>query len=464
MARVFVLGTGPLLETGSKIMSGQCLRTWHFCKPLLDQGHEVRLLTVPIPGTTGNPGDPVERPAIYENLEHGALAFNDAETLLPHLGRAVDAFKPDVLLGINAWPAFLLASLETSIPMWADLNGWTMAEGLARGAVLGDDGDFGHFWRLEARTILAAQRFSTVTARQLYALQGEMAMLGAIDRNRVASPIGDVVPNAVHPLFADLERRDSLPQWLDVPGNARVCLWSGGFNSWTDVPGLILGLEMLCARDPDFQLVCTGGAVHGHDEKTWEDFRTAVASSLPPGRVHLLGWIDLEKVLELHQSVHLGINIDGENLETRFGARNRLTNMMGAGLPVLTTRGTEIAEWIENRDLGVVISAGDPAALADAMFAALHDRPRVEARAATARKVVLEEFSATNTMRPVLEWVENPPTHDSRDPDAPQARLARWAAEQCNSPRPDFKTDQAPPPSRSLPRRILGKLKGKLQS
>ncbi|MCC5876013.1 MAG: glycosyltransferase [Candidatus Sumerlaeia bacterium] len=464
MARIFVLGTGPLLETGSKIMSGQCLRTWHFCKPLLDDGHEVRLITVPIPGTTGKPGDPLEIPASYENFDHGALTHNDEGTLLPYLKEAIDQFQPDALLGINAWPAFLLASLGTAIPFWADLNGWTMAEGLARGAVLGDDGDFAHFWRLEARTIHAAHRFSTVTSRQLYALQGEMAMLGAIDRHRVATPIGEVIPNAVHPLFAKLERKDSLPEWLDLPASARVCLWSGGFNSWTDVPGLVLGLEMLCARDPDFHLVCTGGAVHGHDEKTWEDFQTAVASSLPPGKVHLLGWIELEKVLELHQSVHLGINIDGDNLETRFGARNRLTNMMGAGLPVLTTRGTEIAEWIEHRDLGVVIPAGDPAVLADSMFQAMHDRERVHARAVTARKVVLEEFLAANTMAPVLEWARNPPPIINRDGDTPQNRLAMWVSSQCEHPRPEFLNGGSPSPHRSLPDRILGKLKGYLKT
>ncbi|HMX61502.1 MAG TPA: hypothetical protein PKD58_00375, partial [Candidatus Sumerlaeota bacterium] len=50
--KIFVLGTGPLLESGARVMSGQCLRTWHFCKPLLDAGHAVELMTVPIPGTT----------------------------------------------------------------------------------------------------------------------------------------------------------------------------------------------------------------------------------------------------------------------------------------------------------------------------------------------------------------------------------------------------------------------------
>lgn len=442
MPRIFVLGTGPLLASGSRIMSGQCLRTWHFTKPLLEAGHQVRLLTVPIPGTTGEPGDPPIKLAAYEGFDHAAFTANDEGSVLPLLREEIDAFKPDLLLGINAWPAFLLARLGSPIPFWADLNGWTMAEGLARGAVLGSDEDFGHFWRLEALTILAADRFSTVTERQLYALQGEMAMLGAIDRHRVTSPIGAVVANAIHPLFASLERTAIPPPWLGLDDKARVCLWSGGFNSWTDVPALVLGLEKVLREDPHFHLVCTGGAIHGHDEKTWEDFKEAVENSLPPGRVHLLGWIELEKVLELHAGAALGINIDGINIETRFGARNRLTNMMGAGLPVLTTEGTEIAAWITRHDLGTVIPPGDPLALANALMAHGTQSGAMEERAATARKVALEEFSATNTMKPVLEWIDSGGPPDPRkNTDAgnaltPQGRLATWIRDQCESHQP----------------------------
>ena len=457
MARIHVLGTGPLLDSKSRIMSGQCLRTWHFCKPLLEAGHDVRLATVPIPGTTGEEGQPPAVEEEYEGFRHNRLTRNDEGTLLPFLREEIARQQPDVLLGINAWPAYLLARLGSGLPFWADLNGWTMAEGLVRAAVMGDDGDFGHFWRLEAATILAADRFSTVTERQFYALQGELAMLGGMSRHRLSDPIGTVVPNAVHPSFAALKRRHDLPEWLGLPKDALVCLWSGGFNSWTDVPCLVEALVQAFEQERRLHLVCTGGAVHGHDEETWERFLSGVEERLPPDRVHPLGWCELEKVLSLHECATVGINVDGDNMETRFGARNRLTNMMGAGVPVVTTRGTEIAHWIEKNNLGRVVDHRNPSDFARALVEACTDKSGNERLGALGREAALRDFSAASTLGPLLQWLdEGMPRAQRPDRQSPPDILARWAVAQSLLPKPFNPT---PPPAPTRPVGILRRMK-----
>ncbi len=415
--KIFVLGTGPLLESGARVMSGQCLRTWHFCKPLLDAGHAVELMTVPIPGTTTDDASSVCEVAHYGSFTYRRFNVNDKARVLPQVLAALRAGRPDAMVGVNAYPAYLLAcaGMEprpegNAIPLWADLNGWTMAEGLIRGKVVGHDRDFTHFWRMEMLTALRADFFSTVTTRQAHALLGEMTTLGRATAD--ASRIVTTVANAVYPDYAGITRRVAVPEFLHdrLSADALIVLWTGGFNSWTDVPMLVSGIRDAMKAEQRLAFVCTGGAVHGHDEKTYADFLALAEKELPRDRFLPLGWIDFDQVLALHASAHVGLNLDGDNIETVFGARNRVTNMLGAGIPVISTCGTEIAEWVERNALGAIIPQAQPAALTAALRESVASAEAWSERAARARIRALEEFGAANTLRTFLGWCENPRT------------------------------------------------------
>ena len=454
MKRLLLLGTGPLLEEGTTVMSGQCLRTWHFAKPLLDAGFRVRLLTVPIPGATDEQAPDPLTSASYQGFEYGRFVSNNQDRLLPVLAREIETFRPDGLVGINQWPSWLLAKLGSEKPLWADLNGWTLGEGLVRAVSVGHDNDFPHFWRMESLVALKADFFSTVTARQAWALEGELALLGRLDRTNAAKPLATVVPNAVYPLYEGLPRQPGVPSFLAdrLPADAAIVLWSGGFNSWTDIDMLAEGLARAMAEEPRLCFVATGGPVIGHDEAPWKRWEQARAR-LPEGRCLTLGWVDLPLVLELHVRAAVGLNIDGTNIETRFGARNRLTNMLGCGLPVVTTRGTEIAEWIERGGHGSVVQPGDAGGLAAALVAAVRDSPRVEAIAARARRAALEEFSAPRTLLPFFEWAADPRRAPRSDSAALQ-RIQDWMMSQAANPLPF-----APPPPDTLRRKLARRLR-----
>lgn len=474
MSRILVLGTGPLLEKGSRVMSGQCLRTWHFCKPLLAAGHEVRLLTVPIPGATDDAADPPWHEREYEGFVYTAMLANSEPRVAPAIHAAIDTFKPHGLVGINAWPAYLLARCGGNLPLWADLNGWTMAEGQVRAAVVGHDKEYAHFWKIEATALMRADRFSTVSGRQRDALFGEFAMAGRLTRHLFREPLVHVVPNAVHPEYVSIERRPGVPDWLGdrLPQNAQICLWSGGFNSWTDVGMIVESIAAAMDQVAELHLVCTGGAVLGHDEETHRQFLAEAGRRLPSGRWHMLGWTEMEKVVALHAAAAVGINIDGFSTETHFGARNRLTNMLGAGVPVVTTRGTEIAEWIERHEAGQVVEPGDSAAFAAALVQVCRDPGRAESRAVAARARAQTDFAATNTLPPLLEWCARP-RRSADAPDSPgseadaersadsAAPLRHWI---CLQNRLDVPFSSPPQPSASAPvplwRRIARKIIG----
>lgn len=452
MRRLFLLGTGPLLEDGATVMSGQCLRTWHFAAPLLarHEDYEVHLMTVPIPGTTRDEVDPPAENADYQGFRYTRLLSNDQNRILPVIAEYIERSRPDALVGINAYPAYLLSWLRMlqnprmGRPLWADLNGWTMAEAQVAVAA-GNKGSYSHFWRMEALTLLAADRFSTVTDRQAYALYGELAMIGRLTGSLFAEEMAVSVANAVYPDYARLERRAGLAPVLKgrVPPGARVVLWSGGFNSWTDIPLLRDALKRAMESEPSLHFVATGGAIVGHDEATHALFQS-VAADLPADRVHALGWIDFRHVLELHATAHVGINIDGANTETRFGARNRLTNMMGAGLPVITTRGTEIAEWIERHGLGAVVPLGDAAGLADVLVESVRDSGAWQERAARARRAALRDFAPEATLASFLAWVAAPaPARDTGDAADSASAMRAWVLRRAAMEQPFAGLDRA---------------------
>jgi len=418
MGRFLVIGTGPLLEEQeTRFVSGQSLRTLHFVRPLRAAGHDVKLATVPILGE-----DPATANAAYssrstiDRIRYKAFTTQDEARIVAMIRGVLDRNDYDGVVGINAYPAFLLARARPSVPFWADLNGWTLGEGVTRAAVVGHDRDLDHFWRLEAETLLAADRFSTVSQRQADALCGELAVVGRYGRRTFEWPFACSVPNAVYPVFGQLDRQPRSSPAPGIDAADFVVLWSGGFNTWTDVGMLAEGLAAAMEAVPTLHFVATGGAVHGHDDRTYGRFQELAAARLPRGRTHLLGWVETPLVAALHARANVGINIDSPNLETRFGARNRLTNMLGAGVPVLTTRGTEIAEWIEAQRAGEVIPPGNPAALAAALADAAANPARWDRRARRARQRAQEAFAPAATLGDFLSWCEAPARAPDRDP------------------------------------------------
>lgn len=455
MSRLLVLGTGPLLEEGTTVMSGQCLRTWHFCRPLIEAGHRVRLLTVPIPGATDEDATNPLVDASYEGFDYGRLLTNNQDRILPVLEQTIRDFGPEALVGVNQWPSWLLAKLNAKLPLWADLNGWTLAEGLVRAASIGSDDDYPHFWRMESLVALRADYFSTVSERQAWALEGELALLGRLDRTNAPQSLAAVVPNAVYPVYTTLPRNPGVPGFLSdrIPSDAAIILWSGGFNSWTNIDLLVEGLRLAFERNPKLHFVATGGPVIGHDEAPWRRYEQLAAERLPAGRCHALGWVDFPQVLELHVCATVGLNVDGENIETRFGARNRLTNMLGAGVPVVTTRGTEIADWIARGGHGVVVPLGDAKALGEALADSAANRDQWAERARRARQAACDEFSAARTLARFLDWAASP-RHAPQSDAAPVRRIREWMGAQAANPLPF-----PPPPPDTLRRKVARRLR-----
>jgi len=409
MSRIAVIGTGPLQEEGVRFFSGQCLRTRHFVRPLLDSGHTVHLITHPINDQQFIAGsDPLCTEADFRGLHYYRLHSNDAELILPEIERQLNAFRPDGVFGINPYPASLACRQRYRAPVWADMNGYVPAEGQTHCALYESDGILEHFWRMEKEVVRRADRISTVSRLQRFATLGELAILGRLNRYNFAYPLVTFVPNAVSERFRAFNPPPPVLRGKEVAEDAFILLWSGGFNTWTDIDTLHAVLERVMEAHPEFHFAATGAYIAGHDERTYYRFEQMAAGSRHARQYHLLGWVETEVVDALFGESNLGINIDSRNYETLFGARNRLTNMMACGLPVLTTRGTEISHDIEDEEAGLVTSIGDVEGLVRHIENGIRDREALASLGRKGREWALDEFSYERTTHDAVEWAKKP--------------------------------------------------------
>ena len=92
-----------------------------------------------------------------------------------------------------------------------------------------------------------------------------------------------------------------------------------------------------------------------------------------------------------------------DHLETRFAHRTRLLDCLWAGLPVVCTRGDELAERIEREDLGATVAAGGSRRAGRGAGARARPRPRAYAdrlAAAAARAALVAGGGAARARWP----------------------------------------------------------------
>ncbi len=408
MTRVLVIGTGPLFTPEVRQFNGQALRTWHLARPLWNHGHDVDLVVLAAEGVPvgEQPGaNTVQR--TLGSVPYLSVETNDPAVVARELQWIHDARPHDCIVAINHNAAIFACKLLTRLPIWADLNGYMMGEAQTKGIVYESDQYLCHFWQRQRTVLRRADRFSAVSYKQMYATLGELGAVGRLNRFTASHPFVSVIPNAVFEGFLDPGSypKEARYRGKVFPSDAFAVLWSGGFNTWTDGKSLAAALSLAMEQDPRIRFVATGAEIAGHDDRTYQSFVAEMERTGFADRCHLLGWVEASELFSLYKECDLGINVDALNYETLFGARNRLTNMMGAGLPVLTTLGTEISEIIEENRLGYVVRLGEVQQFADAILSASRKPVERQTYARRAREYSAIHFSYEATTRSLMKWV-----------------------------------------------------------
>ena len=402
MSRVLIFGHAPLPWEDLERSYGPGTRTWQFAQPLVADGHEVTVLASKIPFVY-----PDEEKEVTRGEENGCVIYRieqDEFEVGGFADRLMRELDPDCVVGATAYPSYVAVTYAEERPTWVDVFGSFISEGQAKAALYDDNSFLEPFVRFTSQLVNLADMFSTVSERQKYELIGQLGVLGRLNAETFGYDFVCPVPCGAQEL--------SFPPAIDPTGGkgkgAFVVLWSGGFNTWTDVGTLFRGMEMAMAASPSVRFVSTGGDIRGHDERTYAEFERMVAASDYRERFHLKGWVKRSEALSYYGAASVGINIDASHYEVTFGSRNRILEWALAGLPAVSTDLCELTGELSGEGLLFPVPVGDPRALADRVLGLERDREKLRLAGERLKVFVLERYSFEKTTGCLRDWVREP--------------------------------------------------------
>jgi glycosyltransferase involved in cell wall biosynthesis len=186
------------------------------------------------------------------------------------------------------------------------------------------------------------------------------------------------------------------------PGD-EIVLWNGGIWEWLDPLLPIAAVAELAPRRPGLRLVFMGGAAGAPDSPA-SAARAAAAERGLVGETVLFNsdWVPYEDRGAWLMEATCAVAAHGDHLETRFAFRTRLLDCFWAGLPIVATRGDDLAGRVERDDLGRVCDPGDAAGLTTALEAVL-TRGRSDFAPQLAR--VADDYRWARVCEPLVSFV-----------------------------------------------------------
>lgn len=428
MSRLVIIGCSPLPGDPSCYHSAAGLRTWQFCRALVDDGHDIALVTFgerhPAP-----PGSSLRR------LSMGWSQFGDVEALQAF----TDEVKPDGVVAASSFqPTVAACRLRGDRPLWIDLPGDLMAEAQLRLFRGGPSALLDEYLGILRWALLRGDRFSAVSRRQRLALLGQLGLARRLSSATLGEELVAVIPPSVEPASPLSDDPDAWRSLLPgLPEGAFLAVLSGGFNTWIDEETLADGLLQAMEHMPNLHVACAGGPIPGHSEGSYRAFMARMTASPLAGRVHLLGWIPSPDLGRLYPRAAVGINLDRPCVEAELGSRNRLLDWLRHGVVPLTTTQCELAADLCDEGLALPLIAGDAHGLALQIEAQSRDPEALRTLGRRGQAEVLARYSPRATTAPLRAWAASPvragdgpsPEVSDEDPVVDGARRRQLAAE-----------------------------------
>ncbi|MFC1623899.1 glycosyltransferase [Candidatus Omnitrophota bacterium] len=400
--KILLLGEAPLPIENSKILTGPGIRTWQFAEPLLRYKHKLCLVCFSTPGTYNKRS--LLRKKTNENFIYNVVDQNKIKDL-KYFQRIHDSFRPDCILSMSSYcPLCITTLLKTTKPIWFD-QGDLMAEAQIKSSVDNCDECLYNFLRLEKRILSRGDIFSTVSMPQKFALIGKLGEMGRLNKHTVGYDFVYVIPcgtERVRHVYKQPIIRGKYVEKDDF-----VILWSGGYNNWADIDTLYLALEKVMANSTKIKFVSSSGSIDGQSETLYTRFLELISKSRFKDRYIMLSWLSTEDLPNLYLEANLGINIDKYCYEVLLGSRHRLLDWMRVGLPVLTTKTSELTQILIEKEIVFTFPINDAASLSSTILSLLSKSDMLKDYSQRAKKFVYENFLNEKTIKPFLEWLDN---------------------------------------------------------
>jgi glycosyltransferase involved in cell wall biosynthesis len=256
--------------------------------------------------------------------------------------------------------------------------------------------------------------FVCASERQRMFFLGQLAALGRVNpANYDGDPdlrgLISVVPFGLPREFPEVNRAVLKGVLPGIGADDKVLLWSGGLYNWFDPKSLIRAVAVLAETRPEVRLFFQG-TKHPHPgvpEMQIVGESRALAESLgvlDSAVFFNRSWVDYADRHNYLHEADAGVSTHFDHIETTMSFRTRILDYLWAGLPMVVTDGDVFAELVEKEGLGVVVPAGDVAALADALERILFDEELIaSAKENIAR--VREQFYWDRVLEPLVQFV-----------------------------------------------------------
>jgi hypothetical protein len=398
LSRILVIGSGPLPGPSVRSMGFPSLRTAQFAAGLVEGGHEVRiglLIGDDEAGTSTAWLGP--RPAALQTVE---VIRTDLPGAIDGLTAIREGFAPHAVVTAGPFlPMAMGAAVAGDVPLWVDVPGDPMAEAQARGAVDGDD-VIAKWREVYSAALARGDRFSTISERQRLALIGALGLAGRLAGEALGDELVRVVRGSVEPVMGWDAPSGAGP---DLPDDAFVLLFSGGWNTWLDHESMAEGVLHAMAADARIHFVATGGAIAGHHAAAYETFRATAAGSPYADRFHFLGWVEARRLAAVHASADVALCVDRRCYEAELGARTRLLEAMERGLRVASTVLCEQTEAMRGCEGFTELPLDDAEGIGRALVRLADGEP-----SGTGWGAIRARWSIAATTRDLVDWAATP--------------------------------------------------------
>ncbi|MEK5206062.1 glycosyltransferase [Psychrobacillus sp. FSL H8-0510] len=145
----------------------------------------------------------------------------------------------------------------------------------------------------------------------------------------------------------------------NIKNEDKIILWGGGVWDWLDPKTAIEAIEILLNSRTDIKLFFMG-INHPNprvpvSNKVKELIKYTELKNLKDKYVFFNDWVDYNERHNYLLESDIGLNVHLNHIETRFAFRTRLLDYIWCELPILTTEGDIISEYVSNHNIGNVI-------------------------------------------------------------------------------------------------------------
>jgi glycosyltransferase involved in cell wall biosynthesis len=411
MARIQLITCHPARLIAGRRIEAAHYRAEQFLEPLLADGHEILLCA------GARDEEPSSSPAIPNSC--GSLVYQPIpfgqRGWVSLLQKSHDRFKPDCVIAVNYLHCLYATRLKTECPVWMDIYGDMITIQQAYCYRLGANRGMPTTVGFMREILRSGDIFSVCGQPQRHMLVGELAMSGRLNHETFGYDFTRVIlPGSPQLPAEDEERkRHRSHSKLGLAPDDFVTLWCGGYNTWTDVDTLFEALEWVMARHPKLHYVSVGACTYGAPENVYTRLLTLIDGSPFRDRYHMQGWQPWQEIPRYYAESHVGLNIDAMHYETIYGTRTRLVEMIAAGLPVITTEGTELSYLLQASRAALTFEVGRWDQLGSQILRLACDQTLRKEMVRAALRSAQSEFSFAATTESLRSWVKSP----ARAPD-----------------------------------------------